>query len=144
MNRCTSSVAILAFATVCTLSAVATAADRTIYAAPDKSLVFLSGVGYTWLKADELVYDRGRSQWARTIRRFRPRTSNASGLIPLPASAPIWRRLKSASRLLAQGPGATVPPCGCCRSPRRCRPISCDMPSTSASAPSARTRSRRQ
>ncbi|WP_245330160.1 MULTISPECIES: hypothetical protein [Mesorhizobium] len=30
---------------------------------------------------------------------------------PLPASAPIWRRLKSASRLLAHRPGATEPPC---------------------------------
>ncbi|WP_027038423.1 omptin family outer membrane protease [Mesorhizobium ciceri] len=67
MNRCTSSIATLAFATVCTWSAFATAADRTIYSAPDKSLVFLGGVGYTWLKADELVFDSAGNRISKLI-----------------------------------------------------------------------------
>lgn len=44
VNRCTLS--FLAFITFSTLSTVALAADRTIYSAPDKSVVFLGGIGY--------------------------------------------------------------------------------------------------
>ncbi|QND62000.1 omptin family outer membrane protease [Mesorhizobium huakuii] len=56
MNRCTS-FPILTFGAFCATSAVATAADQTIYAAPDRSVVFVGGVGYTWLKGNELFYD---------------------------------------------------------------------------------------
>ncbi|WP_197093080.1 MULTISPECIES: hypothetical protein [Mesorhizobium] len=58
MNRCTSSFAILAFGTFCTSSTIAMAAHSTIYSAPDKSVAILGGVGYTWLKGNELVYDK--------------------------------------------------------------------------------------
>ncbi|WP_245460617.1 MULTISPECIES: hypothetical protein [unclassified Mesorhizobium] len=56
MNRCTSAFAILAFGTFCTSSTIAMAAHSTTYSAPDKSVVFLGGVGYTWLKGNELFY----------------------------------------------------------------------------------------
>lgn len=56
MNRWTTlSFAIFAFGAFCATSTVATAADQTIYAASDRSVMFLGGVGYTWLKANELV-----------------------------------------------------------------------------------------
>ncbi|MEI9412270.1 omptin family outer membrane protease [Mesorhizobium salmacidum] len=41
----------------CTSSTSAMAADQTIYAAPDDGIIFLGGVGYTWLKANELILD---------------------------------------------------------------------------------------
>ncbi|UVK48974.1 omptin family outer membrane protease (plasmid) [Mesorhizobium sp. AR07] len=56
MKRCASST-IFAFGAFCATSTVATAEDQTIYAAPDSSVVFIGGVGYTWLKGNELVYD---------------------------------------------------------------------------------------
>lgn len=58
MKRWTTlSFAILAFGTFCATSTVATAADQTIYAAPDRNVMFLGGVGYTWLTGHEFVYN---------------------------------------------------------------------------------------
>ncbi|GLS32618.1 plasminogen activator [Mesorhizobium albiziae] len=66
MNRCTS-FAIFAFGAFCATSTVATAADQTIYAAPDKGVVFVGGVGYTWLKGNELVYDEMGNRISKLI-----------------------------------------------------------------------------
>ncbi|EHK55651.1 outer membrane protease [Mesorhizobium alhagi CCNWXJ12-2] len=67
MNRCSSSFAILAFGTFCATSTVAMAADQTIYSAPDRSIVFVGGVGYTWLKGNELVYDEAGNRISELI-----------------------------------------------------------------------------
>ncbi|WP_245269030.1 omptin family outer membrane protease [Mesorhizobium sp. WSM2561] len=48
---------LIALVAFCTSSSSAMAADQTIYAAPDDGIIFLGGVGYTWLKANELVLD---------------------------------------------------------------------------------------
>ncbi|RWK69666.1 hypothetical protein [Mesorhizobium sp.] len=67
MNRCTSAFAILAFGTFCTSSTIAMAAHSTTYSAPDKSVVFLGGVGYTWLKGNELFYDEVGNRISKLI-----------------------------------------------------------------------------
>ncbi len=51
----TSSFGVFVFGAFCATSTVAIAAEETSYAVPDSSLVM--GLGYTWLKGNELVYD---------------------------------------------------------------------------------------
>ncbi|WP_085035777.1 omptin family outer membrane protease [Ensifer aridi] len=53
----TSSLAFFVSGAFCAASTAARAADQTIYAVPDSSLVM--GLGYTRLKGNELVYDAG-------------------------------------------------------------------------------------
>ncbi|ARP67228.1 MULTISPECIES: hypothetical protein [Mesorhizobium] len=43
------------------------AAHSTIYSVPDRSVVFLGGVGYTWPKGNEFVYDEGGNRVSKLI-----------------------------------------------------------------------------
>ncbi|TIL82498.1 MAG: omptin family outer membrane protease [Mesorhizobium sp.] len=67
MNRGASLFALLAFGTFCTSSTIAMAAHSTIYSAPDKSVAILGGVGYTWLKGNELAYDEVGNRISKLI-----------------------------------------------------------------------------
>ncbi|WP_331375562.1 omptin family outer membrane protease [Sinorhizobium chiapasense] len=67
MRRFTASFPVFVFGAFCATSTVAVAADETIYAAPDSSFVLVGGVGYTQLRANELVYDLAGNHVSKLI-----------------------------------------------------------------------------
>ncbi|WFU51787.1 omptin family outer membrane protease [Sinorhizobium terangae] len=67
MRRFTALCPVFVFGAFCATSTAAMAADETIYAAPDSSFVLVGGVGYTQLRANELVYDSAGNRVSKLI-----------------------------------------------------------------------------